>query len=63
MLLDGTVSRSPGGGEPMEKASPWRSPTSVGLQSLPGGLQLGSAHPAGAAGSLVPMGHTQGTRV
>lgn len=38
------------------------SPTSAGLQSLPGGLQPGSACPARAAGSLIPMGQTQGTQ-
>lgn len=58
MLLGGRVALSPGKSEGMEKASPW-SPTSAGLQSLPGGLQLSSACPARAAGSLAGMGHTE----
>lgn len=62
MLLAGTVSLSPGGGQGMDKASLWGSPISAGLQSLPGGLQAGSACPARAAGSLVPW-DTHGTPV
>lgn len=54
MLLGGTVPLSPGHGEGMEKASPWRLPTSDGLQSLPGGLQPGSACPAGLQGAWLP---------